>query len=157
MYGNILDSGADVIVIPVNVCGVMGAGLAKAAKERWPSYFADYASACHAKTLTYNTLHIWRGPTSAEGTPKYIVSFPTKNHWKDLSSAEHIERMLPLLCSEVSLLAAFGARTVAVPALGCGRGGLHWEGPRGMKAILMRGLDPMTHVGLSVVLFPPSP
>jgi O-acetyl-ADP-ribose deacetylase (regulator of RNase III) len=59
--------------------------------------------------------------------PYYIVNFPTKRHWRSKSRIEDIESGLHALADEIQRL---GIRSIAVPALGCGNGGLDWQDVR---------------------------
>jgi O-acetyl-ADP-ribose deacetylase (regulator of RNase III) len=54
---------------------------------------------------------------------RYIVHFPTKNHWRDSSRLEDISTGLESLLSELRRLQI---ASIAMPALGCGLGGLDW-------------------------------
>jgi O-acetyl-ADP-ribose deacetylase (regulator of RNase III) len=122
--GSILDAQADAIVIPVNCVGVMGAGLALAAAQRWPELRAGYRSACEHGNLRPGTL--WGGWTH-EIDQRFVVCLPTKRHWKDPSRLDDVRAGLSALRA-----LADGRRwaSVAVPALGCGLGGLSWSDVR---------------------------
>jgi len=56
--------------------------------------------------------------------PRYIINFPTKRHWRGKARMEDIEAGLPALIAEVR---ERGIRSIAVPPLGCGNGGLAWD------------------------------
>jgi O-acetyl-ADP-ribose deacetylase (regulator of RNase III) len=122
--GSILDAQADAIVIPTNCHGVMGAGLALAAAQRWPEIARGYGSACRREPLTIGNL--WGGWTH-EFDQRYIVCLPTKRHWRDPSRLDDVRAGLSALRA-----LADGRRwgSVAVPALGCGLGGLSWSDVR---------------------------
>lgn len=62
-------------------------------------------------------------PTGAFGSPKYIVNFSTKRHWKGKSRLEDIQAGLTALHDD---LVRLGIKSIAVPPLGCGNGGLDW-------------------------------
>ena len=121
--GNIFDSIGEVpmLVNTVNCKGVMGAGLAKQFKDRYPYYFKEYQRICgyglvKLGSITHCNLRY--------GQLKRIINFPTKNHWKDKSRIEDIESGLYDL---VRVMKSGRMKSVAIPPLGCGLGGLDWE------------------------------
>ena len=120
--GNILHDQADAIVNTVNTVGVMGKGLALQFKKAFPDNFKVYKKACDDKSLeTGAVLSVSLNSVSA---PFYIVNFPTKAHWRGNSKLEYIEQGLESLKEEVQRL---GLKSVAIPALGSGLGGLDWQ------------------------------
>lgn len=116
-YENILNSKDDAIVNPVNCKGVMGAGLAKEIKERYPKAYSDYRILCKNERIRPGIV------TYTEENGKYILAFPTKDHWKDPSKMEYIESGLESL---VEVIKRLQLTSIAIPALGCGLGGLEW-------------------------------
>ena len=119
--GNILYDQADAIINTVNTVGVMGKGLALQFKKAFPENFKIYKTACdHEQLVTGKVLSVSLESLSA---PYYIINFPTKAHWKGKSKVEYIEQGLEDLKKEVSRLAL---KSVAIPALGSGLGGLPW-------------------------------
>ena len=123
--GDMFTLPADIRVNTVNCVGVMGAGVALAFKTRYPAMFRAYKEACDAGEVKPGSLHVWR--TSTE----WILNFPTKRHWRDGSRYEDVEAGLEALRTYLDSL-RYHAR-VALPALGCGHGGLDW--PRVSKLI----------------------
>ena len=117
---NIFDSTAEAVVNPVNCIGVMGAGLALRFKEKFPANFKEYEKICKAGELVLGGLFIVEQNTS----PKYIINFPTKDHWRDKSDSRDIRLGLKTLKKEILLQEI---KTIAIPALGCGLGGLDWS------------------------------
>ncbi len=115
--GSIFDSGCDVLVNPVNGVGVMGAGLAKEFKKRFPKNFLSYACACDRDEVIPGRLHVFRENDVT------VVNFPTKLHWRDNSVPQHIEMSLYALAY---WMGEHRIKSIAVPALGCGFGGLEW-------------------------------
>lgn len=144
--GNILDSGAAVIVIPVNTFGIAGAGLALAAKRRFPAWFRDYAGYCDAHRLTPGDalLH----PAEVTINPR-LVSLATKDHWRTPSRIEWVHRGLVSLAG---LMEQLRPASVAVPALGCGRGGLSWSD---VRPLIVAAAVRMEDVGVQVQVYPP--
>lgn len=128
--GSIFDSDADAIVNAVNCVGVMGAGLAKAFKYKFPHMVEQYEVKCKLGLLRPGQLDIY----VIDSTPKYIINFPTKDDWKDPSLMEYIYDGISALHYEVF---KWKMKSVAIPALGCGLGGLDWKD---VKPELM-GLD----------------
>jgi O-acetyl-ADP-ribose deacetylase (regulator of RNase III) len=123
--GDLFESGCEALVNPVNCVGVMGAGLALEFKKRFPAYFEDYSWACrhHWLGVGYVTYY-FLGKTRC---PKLIISFPTKDHWRDKSELWFIKKGLANLSYDLSfMMLAEPIKSVAVPALGCGLGGLAW-------------------------------
>lgn len=123
---NLLSSVSSVaIVIPVNVVGVMGAGLAKTARNAFPGLFDAYRKMCLNGELTIDTVRLWTDPVSGRN----IILFPTKIHWRASSKKEWIKANLPRmseLCQEN------GIDDVWVPKIGCGYGNLIWDEVRPM-------------------------
>ena len=126
--GDIFTSRCQAIVNPVNCVGVMGAGLALQFKRRFPDNFASYADACRAGSIAPGRMHVF--DTGAEH-PRYIVNFPTKRHWRDPSRLDDIARGLDALDRVIS---EHGIRSIAIPPLGSGLGGLAWDEVRPLIA-----------------------
>ncbi len=117
----------DAIVNTVNCVGVMGKGIALQFKNKWPGNFAAYAAACKAGTVRPGRMFVF--DSGGLVRPNYIINFPTKNHWRGSSSLDFIHDGLIDLIREVRRL---GIRSIAVPPLGCGNGGLEWNEVRPM-------------------------
>jgi O-acetyl-ADP-ribose deacetylase (regulator of RNase III) len=129
--GSLFDSNADALVVPVNCVGVAGAGLALEFRLRYPHWFAAYRSIClDSRPYVRAAISIgkvWAYKPSCAG-PSAIVSFPTKRHWKLASSLDYIEDGLDSL--RAWLIDRPQVESIAVPALGCGLGGLPWADVR---------------------------
>lgn len=121
--GNILDDDAEALVNPVNCVGVMGAGLAQQFKHRFPVYDLDYRDLCESQLLVPGRVRLHRYPASGDPGCLWIVSFPTKRHWRDPSELVWIDDGLYDL---IRLVDNSGIRSIALPMLGCGLGGLPW-------------------------------
>ena len=121
MTGDILAANAEAIVNPVNCVGVMGRGLALQFKQAYPANFKAYKAACDARLVRPGQMLI---SETGRLSPRYIVNFPTKRHWKDKSFIEDIESGLLALANEVR---DRRIRSIAVPPLGAGLGGLNWS------------------------------
>jgi len=115
---NLFNSPAQVIVNTVNTVGVMGKGIAKEFKHRYPEMFKKYQILCESKELTVGKLWIYKSET------KWILNFPTKTTWKQPSRLEYIENGLQAFVREY---VHRGITSIAFPPLGCGNGELNWE------------------------------
>lgn len=100
----------------------MGKGIALEFKKRFPNSFIAYKTACDAGELQLGRVFTYDHGPSAK--LRYIVNFPTKNHWRDASHLEDIRMGLESLVAELDRLSI---RPIAIPALGCGLGGLDWQ------------------------------
>jgi O-acetyl-ADP-ribose deacetylase (regulator of RNase III) len=120
--GNLLIAPVEALVNTVNTKGVMGKGIALQFKQAFPALFHDYAKACHSGQVRLGKMHVYdlRGLT---GEPRWIINFPTKGHWRERSRLIDIETGLEDLVTTVRSL---GIRSIAIPPLGCGLGGLNW-------------------------------
>jgi len=119
--GNLLEEDAQALVNAVNCVGVMGKGIALQFKQAFPENFQQYKKACDAKEVQPGRM--FTVPTGKLLNPKYIINFPTKRNWRDKSKIEDIQTGLKALVAEVQQL---GITSIAIPALGCGNGGLDW-------------------------------
>jgi O-acetyl-ADP-ribose deacetylase (regulator of RNase III) len=131
--GDLLKDDADILVNPVNCVGVMGKGLALQFKHRYPGAFNAYREACVAGKLRLGTVHVYRQvPRPGMSEMPIIIHFPTKNHWRESSLLPKIELGLSDLVTTIGQLRESGApaRSIAVPALGAGLGGLPWGAVR---------------------------
>jgi O-acetyl-ADP-ribose deacetylase (regulator of RNase III) len=120
--GNLLDADVEGLVNTVNTVGVMGKGLALQFKRRFPSNFEVYAEACKRGEVQVGRMLVME--TAQVMGPRFIINFPTKKHWQDPSRLEYVRAGLVALVSEVRTR---GIRSIAVPPLGCGNGGLAWS------------------------------
>ncbi|WP_290139612.1 macro domain-containing protein [uncultured Dubosiella sp.] len=116
--GDLFSSPAQVLVNTVNLDGVMGKGIALQFKKLYPEMFKKYQAYCEQKLLQIGKLWIYKTPN------KWILNFPTKNHWRNKSKMEYIEKGLQKF---VDTYADRGITSVAFPKLGCGNGGLEWQ------------------------------
>ena len=136
--GDILMDPAEAIVIPVNTVGVPGAGLAKAWAKKDPDAAGIYKALCEKGLVTIGEINI-----IIHGDSRWII-FPTKEHWKHPSRLEWIEQGLKDLQPQVT-----GLDSLAVPALGCGFGGLEWDA---VRRLLEKYLTPLS---ASITIYPP--
>ncbi len=120
-HGDLLEADAEALVNTVNCVGVMGKGVALQFRQAHPGNYEAYRAACDRHELHPGTMLVW--PTGRLDNPQFIINFPTKRHWKGKSRLEDIESGLDALVAE---LQTRGIKSVAIPPLGCGNGGLDW-------------------------------
>jgi O-acetyl-ADP-ribose deacetylase (regulator of RNase III) len=142
--GNLLEEHIEALVNTVNCVGVMGKGIALQFKQAFPENFKQYKKACDIEKVQPGRMFT----TSTDQLfPKYIINFPTKNHWKGKSKIEDIESGLNALVKEVERL---NIKSIAIPPLGCGNGGLDWGQ---VKPIIVNAFAKLSDV--RVVIFEP--
>lgn len=144
--GDILAEEADALVNTVNCVGVMGRGVALQFKRAWPENFKAYAAACRRQEVQPGRMFVFE--TGRLVPPRYIINFPTKRHWRDKSRIEDIESGLAAL---VETVRERGIRSLALPPLGSGLGGLDW---REVRSRIERALGALP--GVRVVVFEPA-
>ncbi len=119
--GNILEADVQALVNTVNTVGVMGKGIALQFKKAFPEMFEAYEQACKRGEVETGKMLVYdRGGLF---NPRFIINFPTKKHWKGQSRLADIKAGLKDLIAQVEKR---GIRSIAVPPLGCGHGGLNW-------------------------------
>lgn len=128
--GDIFNSTCQTLVNPVNTDGVMGAGLAKRFKERYPEMFRRYQVFCKTRDFHVGTLWLYR----AKHLP-WVLCFPTKMRWQHPSRIEWIAEGLMKLKDTYEQQ---GITSIAIPPLGCGLGGLNFE--REVKPLIVQHL-----------------
>ncbi|MCF8449318.1 MAG: macro domain-containing protein [Taibaiella sp.] len=143
--GNLLDSGADALVNTVNTVGVMGKGIALQFKDAFPNNFKAYSKACKDKWLVPGKLLVFHEIVK-EGK-KIIINFPTKTEWFQKSKYEYIESGLIEL---VSVIKKENIKSIAIPPLGCGNGGLKWDKVKELMKKYLCAID-----GVDIFVFEP--
>lgn len=142
--GNLLAAEVDALVNTVNTEGVMGKGLALQFKKAFPENFATYEKACSAGEVVPGRMHVVQRLAS----PRFIINFPTKKHWRHPSKLEYVRDGLRDLTQQVQKL---GITSIAIPPLGCGNGGLSWSD---VKPLIVTAFEELRDV--RVVLFEPA-
>jgi len=133
-------SAAQTLINPVNCEGVMGAGLARVFRRLYPAMFEEYQTLCRQSKLAPGAFHLWCSPT------RWVLNFPTKTAYRAASKLEYIEVGL------VQLRRTYreqGITSLAMPALGCGLGGLRWSDVRRLCERELSVLD------ITIELYPP--
>jgi O-acetyl-ADP-ribose deacetylase (regulator of RNase III) len=119
--GDLFAAGTDALVNTVNCVGIMGRGIALQFKKAYPSNFREYEAACKVGEVQPGRMFVHE---TGKFSPRFIINFPTKRHWKGKSRIEDIETGLIALAEEVE---ARGIKSIAIPPLGAGLGGLDWN------------------------------
>lgn len=146
LHGDILRADAQALVNTVNCVGYMGRGIALQFRRAFPSNFKVYERECKQGAMEPGKMLIVE--TGQLTGPKYIVNFPTKRHWRGKSRIEDIEAGLDALVADVKRL---GIRSIAIPPLGCGLGGLDWAD---VRPRIERAFAPLTEV--TVLIYEPA-
>ena len=120
--GNLLGADAEALVNTVNTVGVMGKGIALMFKEAFPENFQAYKKACDRREIEVGQMFVTERRQLIG--PRWIINFPTKKHWRNPSKMEWIERGLEDL---QRIIREKGIRSIALPPLGSGNGGLDWS------------------------------
>ena len=120
--GNLLEAQVEALVNTVNTVGIMGKGIALMFKEAFPDNYRLYSAACKREKVQVGEMFI----TDLDGLigPKWIVNFPTKKHWKNKTDLKWI---IDGLADMRRFLQEHNVRSIAIPPLGCGNGGLKWS------------------------------
>lgn len=134
--GNLLEAKVEALVNTVNTVGVMGKGVALMFKEAYPENFKAYEAACRKKEVKVGHMFVTE-PQSLIG-PKWIINFPTKEHWRGDSKMVWIEAGLKDLRR---VIAEKKIRSIAIPPLGSGNGGLNWSDVRPKLEAALRALN----------------
>jgi O-acetyl-ADP-ribose deacetylase (regulator of RNase III) len=119
--GDLLGTDAEALVNTVNTVGVMGKGIALQFKQAFQDNYSAYEAACRRGEVELGKMFVFRRHPS--NNPRLIINFPTKKHWRGRSRIKDIESGLRAL---VEVVRDEGIRSIAVPPLGCGNGGLEW-------------------------------
>lgn len=144
--GNLLESEAEALVNTVNTVGVMGKGIALQFKNTFPNNFKIYQKACKNNELQVGKLLITEEESLLLGK-KVIINFPTKTNWRLPSEYSYIEDGLIELVKEIQNRKI---KSIAIPPLGAGNGGLDWNQ---VKAILQKHLS---NIDCEIYIYEPS-
>lgn len=145
--GNLLTAPVEALVNTVNTEGVMGKGIALQFKLAYPSMFKAYENACKHSQVQLGKMHVFDLGGLIDGH-RWIINFPTKGHWRSRSRLKDIETGLIDLVNTVRKL---DIKSIAVPPLGCGNGGLEWHD---VQPLIEKAFQSLPDV--EVLMFPPS-
>jgi O-acetyl-ADP-ribose deacetylase (regulator of RNase III) len=123
--GDVLSADVEALVNTVNCVGISGRGISLQFRKAFPDNFKAYEAACKRREVQPGRMFVFE--TGRLTNPRYIINFPTKRHWRGKSRLEDIELGLEDLVREVRRR---GIRSIAVPPLGSGLGGLNWSNVR---------------------------
>jgi O-acetyl-ADP-ribose deacetylase (regulator of RNase III) len=123
LTGNILDSRAQALVNTVNTTGIMGKGIALQFKKAYPNNYKSYSVASKNKEVVVGKMFVTTDSNISSGE-KYIINFPTKQDWRKPSEYIYIEDGLDDL---INVINKNQIKSIAIPPLGAGNGGLKWE------------------------------
>jgi len=164
--GDMFFSQMQTLTISVNTVGVMGKGLASRAKYQFPDTYVVYQDVCRQKVLQMGTPYLYRRETSFEqaladdphslqdlNSNKWFLLFPTKRHWREAADAEGIEQGLQWIRNNYQ---HEGIQSLAVPALGCGLGGLKWREIGPLMCRYLSNLDIQVSIYLPREEMPPA-
>ena len=148
MKGNILEQKTEAIVNTVNCVGVMGRGIALSFREAYPENYRAYKKACEKGEVVPGRMFVHLAGDMF--SKKYIINFPTKRHWREKSRIEDIRSGLANL---VSVIKELRIKSVTIPPLGCGLGGLDWKV---VRPIIESALKELSGVEINIIEPEPS-
>lgn len=143
--GNLFESDAEALVNTVNTVGVMGKGVALQFKKNFHNNYKAYVEACKNGDVQIGRMFVVRDHSLLG--EKLIVNFPTKTDWRKPSEYEYVERGLDAL---VDTIRQYGIKSIAIPPLGAGNGGLHWDRVKKMIEEKLAALD------VRIIVYEPS-
>ncbi|MEA5137713.1 type II toxin-antitoxin system antitoxin DNA ADP-ribosyl glycohydrolase DarG [Arcicella rigui] len=146
IIGNILESDAAALVNTVNTQGVMGKGIALQFKKAFPNNFKQYVDACKNDKIAIGKLFVTQDNSLSTGE-KIIINFPTKDDWRKPSEYSFVEEGLDDL---ISVIKNYQIKSIAIPPLGAGNGGLKWEK---VKRIIEQKLN---HLDTDIFVYEPT-
>lgn len=144
-HDDIFNANAEALVNTVNCVGVMGRGIALQFKKRFPENFAEYEKACKQNEVVPGKMFVHS--TGSMINPRFVINFPTKRHWRGSSRLEDIEAGLIAL---KNVIIQNNIKSIAIPPLGCGLGGLDWSV---VKSKIELALNDLTDV--EIMIFEP--
>jgi O-acetyl-ADP-ribose deacetylase (regulator of RNase III)/uncharacterized protein YwgA len=145
--GDLLTYPAEAIINTINCVGVMGKGIALQFKHKYPENFKSYVKECKAGNVTTGKMLVYDCGMLSEN-PRYIINFPTKQHWRNNSKIEYITSGLDDL---IKVIEQYKIKSIAIPQLGCGNGGLEWDEVRQIIIEKLSCLD------IDINIFAPTP
>jgi O-acetyl-ADP-ribose deacetylase (regulator of RNase III) len=146
--GNLLEADAEALVNTVNTVGVMGKGIALMFKDAYPENFREYATACKKGQVRTGKMFVTQLPARLDSGPRWIINFPTKEHWRGRTRMEWITEGLRDLRR---VILEKEIRSIALPPLGCGAGGLRWPE---VRAAIVKELGNLE--GVDIVVYEPT-
>jgi O-acetyl-ADP-ribose deacetylase (regulator of RNase III) len=145
--GNLLDADVEAVVNTVNEVGVMGKGIALMFKERFPKNYEAYAAACKAGEVKVGRMFV-SSVDELNNDTRWVINFPTKKHWRQPTKLEWVREGLAALRD---VILEKHIRSIAIPPLGCGNGGLDWADVRPLIEEALGDLD-----SVDVIVYEPT-
>ncbi len=146
-HGDLLAAPAEAVVNTVNTRGVMGKGIALQVKQRWPEVDRAYRAASTRGDVVLGRMHVVERRVLGDDGPRVVINFPTKDHWRSRSKLADVEAGLVDLRATIEKL---DLRSIAIPPLGCGNGGLDWAD---VRPLIEAALSDLSDV--DVIIYPP--
>ncbi len=140
-HGNLLQADVEALVNSVNTVGVMGKGIALKFKKAFPANYKAYEEACKTQDIKRGKMFVFDNGQLMR--PHWIINFPTKGHWRAKSRICDVADGLKDLRNVIE---ALQISSVALPALGCGYGGLDWNEVRALIKERLSDLDIVVHL-----------
>lgn len=122
----------------------MGKGLAAEFKRRYPLHFKTYQTACRREEVRPGRVLV---TDSGAMRPKWILCVPTKRHWSESSRLDDVSKGIEELARVAAMIKI---DSIAIPALGCGLGGLRWSE---VEPLIEKSFS---NSPISVYLYPPN-
>ena len=150
--GDLFTTNHQTLTNAVNTHGVMGKGIALQFKKRFNGMYEEYKEMCKIGKVELGQPYLYKPPqddySHHDLSRKWVLNFPTKKHWRSPSRLDTIQNGLQYLREYIE---QWGIESLAVPALGCGEGGLSWGE---VRPVLLGGLE---RLGIEVELYAPPP
>lgn len=134
---------ANIYVITVNCIGVMGKGLAKSFRVKYPELYERYKRDCRK-----GTIGIGRPVIYEHESQKRFMMFPTKLNWRNPSRYDYISSSLQWIKNAIGTEIS-PTDSIVMPPLGCHNGGLSFEMVSLTIAEVLQSLD-----NLVIVVYP---
>jgi len=135
--GDMFFSRLQTLTVSVNTVGIMGKGLASRAKYQFPDVYVVYQDVCRNKTLQMGKPYLYKRESAVDlaladepstlqkpNLETWFLLFPTKGHWKEKGDINGIEKGMQWVRENHQ---QEQIKSLALPALGCGLGGLEWH------------------------------
>lgn len=143
LHSDLFEQDVEALVNTVNTVGIMGKGIAFQFSKKYPLNLKLYQKACKSGEIDIGKPFLT--PTGEINGPKYIINFPTKKDWRGNSRLEYIEKGLHTLAEQIK---EYRIKSIALPPLGCGNGGLDWKE---VKPLMEKVLAPFSDVDIRII------
>ncbi|AWN04556.1 phosphatase [Rhodococcus phage Grayson] len=120
IQGDVFESGAPVIAHGCNTVGVMGAGIAKEMRNRYPLMHMRYQQMCDDQIFLPGHMYLY----TVVGKDLYIANLATQKYPGRNAKLEYIEESMAKL---IQYCEKHNISPIAMPRIGAGIGGLDWK------------------------------